>query len=145
MVAIFSQDMITLLFYAGVSFGFLHLFYIAFANTRWDEEEIENLNQRELHLAHLVKLLDAPDVRAMSRDRTQRRGLFSGMSRFLLADVRELLRSNSLGLSTLLWGGLFILGYTLVKAKSVISWGRNDLHFLAGLELAVVRSLAKNR
>lgn len=135
--------MLTYLFYTGIVFGSLHLLYIAFANTRWDEEAVGVLHQRELHLAHLLELWSAPDIQAMSANRSDRQSLFARMSQFLLADVLRLLKSRSCGLWTLFWGGLFLCGYGLVKAKALLGWGRNDLNFLAGLELAVVRSLPK--
>ena len=132
------------LFYVGIAVGLFYLFYLRMSTVTWDEFERRELFKEELHSGHLLELMEAPDVRQISADRRQRDTLFQGFSAFLLEDVRQLKGRYPMGLSGWCWLGLFYLGYCMVRAKSWIRWGRGDLRFLAGLELALIRSIRRN-
>lgn len=117
------------------------IFYYQVSRYEWSEAERRRLEQAELNLSVILRLLDAPDVRyLMSRPRS-RRYLFSEYSRSLKSDVFSLLRTRELGMTSVALVGVFLLAYGLLKIKSLLLCQPNDLRFLSGLELALFRSL----
>ncbi len=132
------------LFFVGIVVGCGYLFYLKMCAVTWDETERRRLFQEELHLGHLLELMEARDIRQMVADPLQRSSLFQSFSAFLLEDVSNLVKKYPVGPVGLCRLSLFYLGYAVIKAKSWIRWGREDLHFLAGLELALIRSLRGN-
>ena len=44
-----------------------YLLYLQFSSLRWDESEIRLLERLELHLAHILRMLEAPDVKMLLR------------------------------------------------------------------------------
>ncbi len=120
-----------------------YLLYLQFSSLRWDESEIRFLEHLELHLAHILPLLEAPDVQMLLKDPDSRRRLFLDFSSDLREDVVGLWRHRKLDLTALLLVTCFFLGYYGMRLKAKVLCGRNDLRFLSGLELALVRQLGK--
>ncbi|MDA2926385.1 hypothetical protein MYX78_03980 [Acidobacteria bacterium AH-259-G07] len=119
------------------------LFYLQFSSLRWDESEIRLLEHLELHLAHVLRLIDAPDVRLLLREPESRQRLFLDFSSYLREDVMALLRSRKLDPVSLIFAGAFFLSYFVMRLKARLLCSRNDLRFLSGLELALFRRLEK--
>jgi hypothetical protein len=132
----------TYLYVLGISLLLLsYVFYQQIAALRSDEREIRYVEQVELHLAHILRLLDSPDVRLLLENPQSRQSLLLEFSDFLRTDVVALGRLRVLGLQSLVWAGIFFLSYYLVRLKAHVLCGRRDLRFLSGLELALFRSL----
>jgi hypothetical protein len=119
----------------------LYLFYQYVSGLRSDEREIRSVEQIELHLAHILRLLEAPDVRLLMEVPTSRQALLLEFSDCLRKDVLALLRAKALGMTSLLMVGVFFLSYYLIRFKARLMCNRNDLRFLSGLELALLRTL----
>lgn len=120
-----------------------YLLYLQFSSLHWDESEIRLLERLELHLAHILPLLEAPDVKMLLKSPDSRRRLFLDFSSDLRKDVVGLWRSKHLDLTALLLVAFFFLSYYGIRLKAYVSCGRNDLRFLSGLELALFRKLGK--
>lgn len=120
-----------------------YLLYIQVSSLRWNDAEIRFLERLELHLAHILPLLEAPDVKVLLRDSGSRQRLFLDFSSDLRKDVVELWRSRRLDLTALLLLALFFLSYYGMRLKAYVFCGRNDLRFLSGLELALLRKLER--
>ena len=126
----------------GISLLLLsYVFYQQITSLRSNEREIRYVEQVELHLAHILRLLDSPDVRLLLENPQSRQSLLLEFSDFLKRDVVTLARLRVLGLQSLAWAGTFFLSYYLVRLKAHVLCGRKDLRFLSGLELALFRSL----
>ncbi|MDA2928663.1 hypothetical protein MYX84_01760 [Acidobacteria bacterium AH-259-O06] len=119
------------------------LFYLQFSSLRWDESEIRLLERLELHLAHILRLIEAPDVRLLLQEPKSRRRVFLDFSSYLREDVMALLRSRKLGPGSLILAAAFFLSYFVMQLKARLLCSRNDLRFLSGLELALFRRLEK--
>jgi len=120
-----------------------YLLYLQFSSLRWNESEIRLLEHLELHLAHVLPLLEAPDVQMLLKNPDSRRRLFLDFSSDLREDVVELWRHRKLDLTALLLVTCFLLGYYGMRLKAKVLCGQNDLRFLSGLELALFRKLGK--
>ncbi len=120
-----------------------YLLYLQFSSLHWDESEIRFLERLELHLAHILPLLEAPDVKMLLKDPDSRRRLFLDFSSDLREDVVGLWRHRKLDLTALLLVTCFLLGYYGMRLKAKVLCGQNDLRFLSGLELALFRKLGK--
>ena len=118
-----------------------YLLYLQFSSLRWDESEIRFLERLELHLAHILRVLDAPDVKMLLRNPESRQHLFLEFSRDLKEDVVSLWRSRRLEWTMLAFVASFFFFYYGMRVKAYISCGRNDIRFLTGLELALFRRL----
>jgi hypothetical protein len=116
-------------------------FYVYVSNLRYESDELRELEKVELQLAHILRLLEAPDVRMLLEDETKRLDLFLEFSVCLKEDVQRLARNGSLGIKSFLIVTLFLLTYHLLRLKARLSSGRNDLQFLSGIELALFRSM----
>ena len=116
-------------------------FYIYVSNLRWESDELRELERVELQLAHILQLLEAPDVRMLLEDETKRLDLFLEFSVCLKEDVQRLARSGRLGVTSILFVTVFLLSYHVFRFKARMSSGRNDLQFLSGIELALFRSM----
>ncbi len=127
---------------AGVSLALiLYVFYLQVCALRWDEPERRRLEQVELSLAHILRLLEAPDVRLLMQDAKSRQNLFLEFSDFLRSDVKTLVRLRALRMNSIAFVGVFFACYYLMRLKARLFCSRNDLRFLSGLELALFRSL----
>ncbi len=120
-----------------------YLFYLQFSSLHWDESEIRFLERLELHLAHILRLLDAPDVKMLLKNPKSRQRLFLEFSSHLREDVVGLWRFRKLELTVLLFVATFFLSYYGLHLKAYFLCSRNDLRFLCGLELALLRKLEK--
>ncbi len=131
--------------YAAAVFSVMaaYIFYLQFSFLKWDESEIRLLERLELHLAHVLRLLEAPDMQMLLRKPESRQRLFLDFSSYLKDDVVELLRSRKIGGATLVFVCTFFLSYYLMRVKARVICGRNDLRFLSGLELVLCRRLEK--
>jgi len=138
-----NPPVLVILLYAATILFLLggYLFYLQFSSLHWDESEIRFLERMELHLAHILRLLEAPDTRMLLKKPQSRRRLFLDFSSYLKEDVMDLLRSKKLGLAGYLVVAIFFLSYYSIRLKAHISCGRNDLRFLTGLALALFRRL----
>lgn len=116
-----------------------HLFYLQMTSLNWDEIERKYLEHVELHLAQILSLLEAPDVRLLLKNPKSRQVLFLEFSSFVREDVLKLLSLRKLGGTAVVWVGLFFLCYYLMRLKARIFCSYNDLRFLSGLELVFVR------
>jgi len=118
-----------------------YLFYLQIASLHWDQSEIRFLERLELHLAQILPLLEAPDVKMLLKNRDSRQRLFLDFSSNLKQDVLELWRSRKLDFTALLFVACFFLSYYGMRLKAKAMCGQNDLRFLSGLELALFRKL----
>jgi hypothetical protein len=121
-----------------------YVFYHYFTSLRWDERDIRGLENVELHLGNILRLLDAPDVRLLLDRAGSRQTLLMEFSDCLRKDVLLLLRLRAVGLASLPWVGIFFLSYYVIRVKSRLRCGRDDLRFLSALELTLFRTLAQN-
>ena len=64
-----SQPSSIIFLYAAAVFSVMatYIFYLQFSSLKWDESEIRLLERLELHLAHILRLLEAPDMRLLLR------------------------------------------------------------------------------
>lgn len=120
-----------------------YLFYLQILSLRWNDAEIRFLERLELHLAHILPLLEAPDVKILLKSPDSRQRLFLDFSSDLREDVAGLWRSRHLDLTALLFVAFFFLSYYGMRLKSYVLCGQNDLRFLSGLELALFRKLER--
>ncbi len=120
-----------------------YLFYLQISSLHWDESEIRFLERLELHLAHILPLLEAPDVKMLLKNPESRQRLFLDFSSDLRKDVVGLWQSRSLDLTALLFVACFFLSYYGMRVKAYVLCGRNDLRFLSGLELALFRKVGE--
>lgn len=118
-----------------------YVFYQQVIAFQWDSLEVNRLEQIELQLAHILRLLDAPDVRYLMTKRKSRKYLFMEFSECLRKDIVQLLRFQELSFASVGLVGVFFAFYYLMRAKALLFCGPKDLHFLSGLELAVFRSI----
>ena len=140
-----SQPSSIIFLYAAAVFSVMatYIFYLQFSSLKWDESEIRLLERLELHLAHILRLLEAPDMRLLLRKPEPRQRLFLDFSSYLKEDVVELLRSRKIGGATLVFVFTFFLSYYFMRIKARVICGRNDLRFLSGLELVLCSRLEK--
>ncbi|MDA2934557.1 hypothetical protein MYX82_09475 [Acidobacteria bacterium AH-259-D05] len=120
-----------------------YLFYLQFSSLHCNEFEIRFLERFELHLAHILRLLEAPDVKMLLKNPESRQRLFLEFSSDLRKDMVALWRSRKFDVTALLFVATFFLGYYAMRLKAYVRCGRNDLRFLSGLELALFRRLEK--
>ena len=116
-------------------------FYIYLSSIRWDSAELRELERVELQLAHILQLLEAPDVRMLLKEEASRKDLLLEFSICLKEDVMQLAKMGGLRFSSLLLLAGFLLSYHLIRLKARLFSGRSDLQFLSRLELALFRSL----
>ena len=140
-----NDSSLSILLYA---FGILcllggYLFYLQISSLRWDESEIRFLERLELHLAQILPLMEAPDMKMLLKSPDSRRRLFLDFSSDLREDMVGLWRHRKLDLTALLFVAFFFLSYYGMRLKAKVLCGRNDLRFLSGLELALFRKLGK--
>ena len=119
----------------------LAIIYYELARLEWSESERRRLEAAELELAQILRLLEAPDVRMLMENHSDRQHLFLEYSESLKRDVLSVVRWSSLRPATLCLAGLFLLSYYMIRLKSYLFCGRSDLRFLSGLELVLFRSL----
>lgn len=112
------------------------LFCAAYLQTMsivWEEQDIRHMEHMEMHLGQIVRLLEAPDVRALMEQEKSRKRLFLEFSLNLKEDVGTLVRLGVLSPTGLLYVVLFYIGYYLLYAKAQLFCHKNDLRFLAGV------------
>ncbi len=117
-----------------------YTFYNAVAAFSSGESERRRLEQVELRLAHIMRLVEAPDVRLLMQNEETRQSLLLEFSESLRKDVLELLHARELRIASLFWAAVFFSSYYLIRLKSRLVCGRADLKFLSGLELALFRT-----
>lgn len=115
--------------------------YWEFCSVTWDETDRHRLESESLHLAHILWLLDAPDVRWLMGRPSSRREIVREFSGYLRDDVVSLLRRERKSLALLLWASVFFFSYYVMRIKGMASSGTRDLRFLSGLELTIFRSV----
>lgn len=115
--------------------------YLHVCSLRWNESELRELEQVELHLAHILRMLEAPDVRVLLEIPKARDDLLREFSACLKEDVLQLLKIGGLKPSSFFLVGFFFLSYHLIRLKARIFSGRDDLRFLSVLELALYRTM----
>ena len=133
--------MIALIFIAAALLLILYGVYIHVSTLRWDESELRELERVELHLAHILRLLDAPDIGILLEEPRARDDLLREFSASLKEDVSRLLKIGGLGVTSLLLVALFFLCYHLIRIKARLFSGRHELRFLSVLELALFRTM----
>jgi hypothetical protein len=121
-----------------------YVFYHQVAGLRWDSLELNRLEYMELSVAHILRLLDAPDVKMLLRRPKPRQYLFLEFSKDLKKDMKQLVRWRALGMGSLAFVVLFYVCYYLLRMKARLVCSPRDLHFLSGLELALFRSMRIN-
>ena len=132
----------TYFYVVGSSLALLfYLFYQHIVSLRSSEREIRSVEQVELHLAHILRLLEAPDVRMLMEVPKSRQRLFLEFSDCLRKDVMALLHLKALGATSIVMAGVFFLAFYAIRLKAQWMCHRNDLRFLSGLELALFRTL----
>ena len=121
-----------------------YIAYIQFSSLRWSQSEVRLLDRLELHLGQVLRLLEAADVQLLLRDGgASRRRLFLSFSEDLRQDVVKLVRSRKLGPMALILAITFVLTCTAMRLKARLFCGVNDLRFLTGLELTLLRQMEK--
>ena len=80
-------------------------------------------------------------MQALMANHSDRQPLFLEFSEALKRDVLSVVSFSNFNLKTLCLVGLFLLSYYLIRVKGYFFCGRNDLRFLSGFELALVRTL----
>jgi len=115
--------------------------YVHVSTLSWDEYELRQLEKIELHLAHILRLLEAPDVRVLLENPNSREDLLLEFSAFLKEDVSRLVKTGGLGLRSFLLVSVFFVCYHLIRLKARHFSSRHDLRFLSALELALIRTL----
>lgn len=120
----------------------VYLIYIHAASFRIESSERDRLAQAELRLAHISKLVDAPDVRTMLTSPESKGYLVREFSTSLKKDVMDLVKAHSLSPIGLLLASLFFFGYIVLRLKGMIFSSVKDLRFLIWLELSVFRASA---
>jgi len=133
--------MITLLMLAIALALLVWSFYIYVSSIRWDSLELRELQRVELQLAHILQLIEAPDVQLLLQDESARLELLLEFSDCLKEDVMRLLKSGGLRISSTVIAGVFLLSYHVIRFKARLIPGRNDLRFLSRIELALFRSM----
>ncbi len=129
------------LFLAVFTVLMLYMFYQHICSARCDESEIRQLENMELNVAGIMRLLDAPDVRVLLRNTTTRENLFMEFSAALKKDVVTLHKLGGIRFASIPLWAVFFASYYLMRLKAPLLCGRRDLHFLSGLELALVRTV----
>ncbi len=117
------------------------MLYYELASLRWEESERRLMERDEFELAFILKLLDAPDVVYLMKDREARRQLFLSFSQGLWRDAKAILEKRRLGPVSLLLALFFFLSFFLLRLKALVFCSERDLRFLSGVELVLVRSL----
>jgi len=118
-----------------------YLFYLQISSLRWNESEIRFLERLELHLAQILPLLEAPDMKMLLKNPDSRQRLFLEFSSDLRKDVVGLWRSRKFDFTALLFVAGFFFSYYGMRLKAKVLCSRNDLRFLSRLELALFRKL----
>ncbi len=77
-----------------------YMFYYMVTGFRSEESERRRLEQVELRLTHILRLLEAPDVRLLMQTAETRQALLLEFSQSLRKDVLELLRAREGGLAS---------------------------------------------
>ena len=116
-------------------------FYLYLSSIRWNSAEMRELENVELQLAHILHLLEAPDVRLLLQDESSRQDLLLEFSSCLKEDVIRLVKAGGMRLSSMLIAGVFLFCYYLIRLKARLVSGQKDLYFLSGIELTLFRSL----
>ncbi len=129
------------LFLAAFTVLMLYVFYQHISSAKCEESEMCLLENMELNVASIMRLLEAPDVRILLKNVTTRENLFMEFSAALKSDVVTLHKLGGIKLESLPLWGMFFFSYYLMRLKAPLLCGRRDLHFLSGLELALVRSV----
>jgi len=129
------------LFLATFTVLMLYVFYQHICSAHCDENEMSQLENMELNVASIMRLLDAPDVRVLLKNTTTRENLFMEFSAALKNDLVTLHKLGGVRLASLPLWGMFFASYYLMRLKAPLLCGQRDLHFLSGLELALVRSV----
>jgi len=132
------------MFLAAFCVLMLYLVYEQIAGVRWDAREIRRIEQMELNAAHILRLLDAPDVRLILQNRAARQDIFMEYSGALKEDIQTLRRLGRSRLGALPLLAVFFASYYVLRAKAKLACGQRDLLFLSGLELALLRSVARD-
>jgi len=114
--------------------------YLYVSSLRPEDNEIRNLDQDRLQLGHVLKLLEAPDVQFLMEDDSTRKDIFVDFSEDLRQDVAELLERGRIPLTSLPTLAAFLLVYHSLRLKARLFCGREDLRFLANLELILWRA-----
>ncbi|RPI28983.1 MAG: hypothetical protein EHM61_03170 [Acidobacteria bacterium] len=129
------------LFLAAFTVLMLYVFYQHISSLHWEESEVRQLENLELNVAGILRLLDAPDVRLLLEDASARQNLFMEFSSALRRDVATFRRWGRIRPESWAIMALFFVSYYFMRVKASLMCGRRDLHFLSGLELALVRSI----
>ncbi|HXK59192.1 MAG TPA: hypothetical protein PLP42_04790 [Acidobacteriota bacterium] len=119
----------------------LYVSYHHISSVRCEEWEVRELENLELNVAIILRLLDAPDVRFLLENPATRHDLFMEFSSSLKKDVKRFRRLGRIKPSSWPIFGLFFISYYMMRLKAGLVCGRRDLHFLSALELALVRSI----
>ncbi len=117
------------------------MLYYELASLKWEESERRVMEREEFELAFILKLLDAPDVVYLMKDRDARQQLFLSFSQGLWRDATAIVGKRKLGPVSMLLALLFFLSFFLLRLKARVFCAERDLRFLSGVELALVRSL----
>ena len=94
-----------------------YVFYLQLSRLPWDESEIRFLERFELHLAHILPLLEAPDVHMLLRCHGSRQRLFLEFSSDLKEDMVQLWQPRKLELTTLFFVAIFSVSYYGMRVR----------------------------
>lgn len=133
----FTLESYFLLFFvtlAGVAF------YYHLSNFKLEDSEQKRLDEAELNLGIVIRLLEQPDTRFLLNQASTRRFMFVEYSKMLRQDVLSMVRQKELGLKTYALIGLFYTAFFLLSIKALIFAQVRDIWFLSGLGLRVYRS-----
>jgi hypothetical protein len=120
----------------------LFLAYSRLGSISLDEADRVQLENANLNLQTIVRLLEAPDTQHLLKNRETRLYVFREYAESLRHDVWTLVRSGQLRPSSTLLAGLFFAVFYLLRLKALFHCRTTDLLLLGRLELVIVRSLA---
>lgn len=127
-----------LLFFAVLAFVVI---YYQFSNFEVKKSEQARLDEAQLNLGIVIRLLEQPDTNYLLSQTSTRRFMFIEYSRMLRVDVLSLIRKQELGLKTHFLVLVFYTAFVLMSIKSLVYTQMRDLRFLSGLGLRIFRSI----
>ena len=134
----FNLETYFLLFFTVLAFVAI---YYQFSNFEVKKSEQARLDEAQLNLGVVIRLLEQPDTRYLLSQASTRRFMFIEYSRMLRVDVLSLIRKQELGLKTYFLVLAFYTAFVLMSIKSLVFTQMRDLRFLSGLGLRIFRSI----
>lgn len=121
----------------------LYLLFNVISRVEPGQVDLTFLRQKNLYLLHILQILESPDYKFLSQNnRKYRDYLFVSYARNLKQDIDDLARVP-LGGGAYLYYVFFKIFYALLILKNKIHSSVQDLRILAGIELMLVKNVAR--